>query len=110
MGIGLQGAPGERGEQGPQGPQGPAGFNGVDRVQQPVSVPAGSTGKVGTAACGFGQRVVGGGASVTDPLFASYMTTYQSYPDSNSSWTVRLGNLGSAHALTVTVYALCVAG
>ena len=42
---------------------------------------------------------------------AAWTMTYSTYPDTGSSWKVRLGNTGQElQALPATVYALCVTG
>jgi hypothetical protein len=81
----------------------------VTRVTAQFVVPPISHGTNGTVSCPANQRVVGGGFEVAEPL-AEWTQTYSSFPSSDDSWKVRLGNAGQNHALPVTVFALCVAG
>jgi hypothetical protein len=67
------------------------------------SAPAGLNGAA-TATCDAGQRVVGGGVRVDDPVDAFVV---DAYPDTgNTAWTARVGNAGGA-ASGFTVYAIC---
>jgi hypothetical protein len=53
-------------------------------------------------ACDSGQKVIGGGMS-SDGAVA----TFDSYPNTDASWEVVIGNLGGGTA-NVTVYAICL--
>ena len=63
-----------------------------------LNVPPGSTGTDGSASCNPDELVVGGGCE-RDEQPRAWLVTYSSYPDTPRSWTVRLGNTGSAHDL-----------
>jgi Collagen triple helix repeat (20 copies) len=108
---GKDGAPGLNGHDGTNGTNGKDGkdgFNGVTLKSVDFFVPPGSHGTNGVASCDSGQKVVGGGVKVAESL-ADFSLTYSSYPDSASTWKVRMGNTGQSFGLSATVYAVCVA-
>ncbi len=63
------------------------------------------SGDSATAGCDPGQRVVGGGVKVDDPVIA---WAVDSFPDGgNTAWTGRVGNSSEA-PVGFTVYAICI--
>jgi hypothetical protein len=108
---GAPGLPGQDGLNGKDGKDGAPGFNGVTRVDVEFSIPPSSHGTNAVASCPPATPlVVGGGFRIASEPLAEWVQTYSTYPDTNGSWKVRLGNTGNSIALPATVYALCVAG
>jgi hypothetical protein len=106
---------GRTGPQGPTGPTGPPG-NGpgtptsvvLTYETSPGTLNAGEVGG-GTATCGAGRHVTGGGARVES---ASDTSIRESYPNiNNTAWTVRLGNDDDPGVkpgpFNFTVFAIC---
>jgi len=79
----------------------------LDKVTYKVAVgsaPADSASTGATATCDVGQRVLGGGVKLDDPVNS---ITDDSYPDvANTAWTAHVANAPGA-ARGFTVYAIC---
>ncbi len=56
-----------------------------------------------TVACDAGQKVLGGGFSTNELVLG-----FDSYPASDSSWSMFLGNASDTAPATVTTYATCL--
>jgi hypothetical protein len=56
-----------------------------------------------SVACDAGQKVMGGGFSSNTGVIA-----FDSYPQSDTTWSFFLGNLSSTTAATITLYATCL--
>jgi hypothetical protein len=55
------------------------------------------------ASCDAGQKVISGGFSTSGPVLA-----FDSRPTNETTWSIYLGNLSSASAANVSVYAVCL--
>lgn len=120
--TGAPGAPGAAGPAGAQGDAGPVGPAGADSV---VPGPPGSPGSPGAAgapgvsgyhvvvsasapgtveaSCSAGEKVLGGGVTVTDQSNPNHAVTRSVPVNSNTAWSGRLDNPG----VELTVYAIC---
>jgi hypothetical protein len=75
-------------------------------VKTAAGVAPANSGNGTTAACDPGQRVVGGGVKVDDPLNAYIV---DDYPEAGgTAWSGRVGNASPAN-IGFTVYAVCTA-
>jgi hypothetical protein len=74
----------------------------VIKTQSGGAMPPGNSLRQLEVACDAGQKVVGGGMSSDGVI-----VTFDSYPKSDASWEVVVGNLGGGTA-NVTVYAICL--
>lgn len=85
------------------------GVAGHEIVNATASIPVSGSRRANvTATCPSGKVVTGGGWSQADDVNGADLTLYNSYPDSTTSWTVRLYNTGGS-AKNATAYAVCVA-
>ncbi|TYB42718.1 hypothetical protein FXF69_28440 [Actinomadura chibensis] len=122
--TGPTGPRGHAGATGPTGPEGPAGATGPAGQEGPTGAtgPAGPTRptqivrethalapglNTGTATCPAGTVITGGG--VVTPLGGNALTVqqYESFPSSESTWTVSFNN-SPGTAGSYTVYAVCI--
>jgi hypothetical protein len=101
--AGAPGAPGPKGDTGTPGTQGvagPPGVSGWQRIQNTVVVPAYEVTTESTP-CPVGKKVLGG--AVENP---SSLTLMNSYPNSDTSWSVKVYNEGPFNR-NVTVHVIC---
>jgi hypothetical protein len=118
---GIPGPQGPQGVQGPQGPQGPAGATNVvaRRTNNTLSpAPSGDvTIEATVASCLPGERVVGGGASITN-ITSGFALIIQSEPleddvsppedgEVATKWRAYGVNSDQANPQVMAVYALC---
>ncbi len=108
---GAGGSQGEKGDQGAQGVPGPPGADGVSgwvRVSQACGFSVGST-TTCTAVCPAATNVMSGGWSTdSENVVMSGNSPYTfNYPNTTSSWSVRLRNEGTPG--TLTTWAICAA-
>ena len=76
----------------------------VQYVAAVVTITPGPGGTIGTATCPSGQKVIGGGATVTDPK-VSFVNEAAPSPDRNA-WLANAFILGSGSS-SLTVTAIC---
>ena len=85
------------------------GISGHEIVNNTVTIPVSGNRRANvTATCPSGKKVVGGGWYQADDTNGADLLLYNSYPDSSTTWTVRLYNFGGS-AKNATAYAVCVA-
>jgi hypothetical protein len=77
----------------------------VDYETATGTAPPSSASTAVTAVCPAGFVAVGGGGKVSDPNNAGLN---DSYPEGRTGWTARAYNSGTAAAVTVTSYVVCV--
>ena len=91
--AGTPGESGTPGEQGDPGQQGDPGVSGLEQVfGTPVANPPG-TQSTSVATCPTGKSVIAGGANTAGN---HDMQVNASYPNSSSTWTVRVNNTASS--------------
>jgi len=107
--MGLQGPVGATGASGPQGPAGPQSISGktyiVNGNQVPFTNPATST-----ATCNPGDSILTGGFKTSFALDENdKLNSFNSYPDTTSSWTVFLsaGGIVPVGGFFAQAYAIC---
>jgi hypothetical protein len=62
--------------------------------------------KTVTATCDAGWVAVGGGGQISDDNDVALIN--DSYPSSDSAWTVRAVEVGNDNSWTLTTYVLCI--
>ena len=105
---GERGLPGEDGNDGAPGKDGAPGFNGVERRHSAFIMRPHTSENTGVTCPTTHPKVVGGGYQTTG-TGANAAHVYASFP-TDDGWRVEAYNEGANHTLTVTAYAVCVAG